>query len=232
MWDCDQRCSVSNDNCRSLSSPPAFLQLSFAIRVLMRVSNHRAKRYERMMKAHGIAPNAASVRQPSSIPRPPKMVSNKKRKADQFAEERVAADDDEGLDHIKSETKNPECMMVKEEVMQHQMYPPGMGEELALELMSVKEEPMNRPYDDQSLNQYVHLSNGGTLFGSNGLHPMASPREHSQYDELEVVSRDNTPVNYFTNMEHSYGGPPQDAYGLDSFEGEELIMVDAHGRPT
>lgn len=195
----------------------------------------RAKRYERMMKAHGIAPNAASVRSSSAIPRAPKVVANKKRKADQFAEERAITDDDEGLglDNIKSEVKHENRMMLKEEVMQHQIYSPGnMGEELGLDLMSVKEEPMSRAYDDQGLNQYV-LSNGETLFSTNGLDVMNGSRHASHYGDLEVSPRDGNSMNsYFANMEHAYGVPAQDAYGLGSFEGEELIMVDSHGRPA
>lgn len=188
-----------------------------------------------MMKAHGIAPNAASVRQPSMIPRAPKAVANKKRKADQFAEERAAADDDEVLDNIKSEVKNPDRKMVKEEVIQHQMYSPGNigGEELGLELMQVKEEPMTRSYEDQNLNHYVHMSNGETMFDPSGLNQMVVPRGASHYGDLEVVSRGHTPVNgYFANMDHAYGIPSQEAYGLSGFEGDELILVDAHGRPT
>ncbi|KAE9371981.1 hypothetical protein N431DRAFT_535641 [Stipitochalara longipes BDJ] len=56
-----------------------------------------AKRYERMMRAHGIAPNAASIKPAPSRPKSECRDSSiplKKRKAEQFLED-AAADDDE-----------------------------------------------------------------------------------------------------------------------------------------
>ncbi len=73
----------------------------------------RAKRYERMMRAHGIAPNAASIKPaPTRAPKSERQESSiptlKKRKADQFLEE-AATDDDEGLGwgniHIKEDPR-------------------------------------------------------------------------------------------------------------------------------
>jgi hypothetical protein len=65
------------------------------------IPSNRAKRYERMMRAHGIAPNAASIKPaPTRAPKSDRQDSNaptlKKRKADQFLED-TAADDDEGV---------------------------------------------------------------------------------------------------------------------------------------
>jgi hypothetical protein len=91
--------------------------------------NHSAKRYERMMKAHGIAPNAASVR--PSPARTPKTEcrdsapasSSKKRKADAFIEDNAGADDEEGFGNIKSERGGniKEEKYVKEEHEQSQL---------------------------------------------------------------------------------------------------------------
>ena len=72
-------------------------------------SANRAKRYERMMKAHGIHQSAASIRDTPIASRrrnkDAKSDSTKKRKADQFADENnnTTGDDDEGLGKIKDE---------------------------------------------------------------------------------------------------------------------------------
>jgi hypothetical protein len=75
-----------------------------------------------MMKAHGIAPNAASVRaSPAArsfkIERKEISTPAKKRKMDDFANDhRAAADDDENFDNIKSDPGNHgEQFQVKEE---------------------------------------------------------------------------------------------------------------------
>jgi alkylation response protein AidB-like acyl-CoA dehydrogenase len=79
----------------------------------------RAKRYERMMRAHGIAPNAASIkpaptRAPKSERRQSSILALKKRKADQFLEE-AATDDDESLGwgniHIKEDPREEKYNM-------------------------------------------------------------------------------------------------------------------------
>jgi hypothetical protein len=72
---------------------------------------YSAKRYERMMRAHGIAPNAASIK--PAIARPAKPdhhestvaeKPSKKRKADAFVEDNGATDDDEVFStNVKSE---------------------------------------------------------------------------------------------------------------------------------
>ncbi|KAG4428784.1 hypothetical protein IFR05_015733 [Cadophora sp. M221] len=93
-----------------------------------------AKRYERMMRAHGIASNAAAIKPaparslksernesvpPSSSSSPP----SKKRKADPFLEENTAADDDEGFGStIKAEpavTIKEQFVIKEEEPHQH-----------------------------------------------------------------------------------------------------------------
>jgi hypothetical protein len=85
-----------------------------------------AKRYERMMRAHGIAPNAATIK-----PAPSRSIKSdrhdsiekpsKKRKADAFIEENGATDDDETFTNsIKSDPVNDkEKFMVKEEEHGH-----------------------------------------------------------------------------------------------------------------
>lgn len=87
---------------------------------------HRAKRYERMMKAHGIAPNAAAVRSsPAARPFKAERYENnntiKKRKVDEFANDRSGAEDDqERFDNIKPDPSGIlEELHVKEEPEQH-----------------------------------------------------------------------------------------------------------------
>lgn len=83
---------------------------------------HSAKRYERMMKAHGIAPNAASVRASPAArnfktERKEISIPTKKRKMDDFANDHgAAADDDENFDNIKPDPgSRGEQLQVKEE---------------------------------------------------------------------------------------------------------------------
>ncbi|KAI9825231.1 MAG: hypothetical protein M1832_001265 [Thelocarpon impressellum] len=68
----------------------------------------RAKRYERMMKAHGIAPNGGAVRgapSPSGPKRDGSATSSKKRKFDKGSVDASGrtADDDEGVTGVKEE---------------------------------------------------------------------------------------------------------------------------------
>jgi hypothetical protein len=99
-------------------------------------STIRAKRYERMMKAHGIAPSATSIKN-SSLPKVSQKEKSdcahqtKKRKGDQF-DEGAAEDDPEsesygyengtGNAHIKRELGNnlETLQVIKQEPNQHQ----------------------------------------------------------------------------------------------------------------
>ncbi|TAQ86151.1 hypothetical protein B7494_g5525 [Chlorociboria aeruginascens] len=79
-----------------------------------------AKRYERMMKAHGIASNAASIKPaPRSIKtdrRESNGPTSKKRKTGAYVEDTTDADDDEGFSDVKPESStNSERLRVKEE---------------------------------------------------------------------------------------------------------------------
>ena len=75
-------------------------------------SFHSAKRYERMMRAHGIAPNAATIkpllaRSIKSDSRDSTEKPSKKRKAEVFVEDNGATDDDEAFsNNIKSDPTN------------------------------------------------------------------------------------------------------------------------------
>lgn len=79
-----------------------------------------AKRYERMMRAHGIAPNAATVKPaPNRVTKVERRESRtpKKRKGDAFIEDNGAADDEETFaNNIKTDPVNAkEELEVKEE---------------------------------------------------------------------------------------------------------------------
>jgi hypothetical protein len=80
-----------------------------------------AKRYERMMRAHGIAPNAATIK-----PAPSRAIKTdrsdsiaklvKKRKAEAYVEDSGATDDDESFsNNIKSDPATKKEKFVKEE---------------------------------------------------------------------------------------------------------------------
>ena len=114
MWNRYQRRSVSP---YALRSPGSYQQSRSCAMETSKASQDNAdyfiirgsaKRYERMMKAHGIHQPATSVRDTPipSIRREPKASpsSSKKRKLDQFADAMSGtADDDEGLGKIKEE---------------------------------------------------------------------------------------------------------------------------------
>ena len=85
-----------------------------------------AKRYERMMKAHGIHQSSQPIRETTIASRPPKRAESastpkdKKRKLDQFTDANSntdTGDDDEGLQNIKPEPvkSEPVGTVVKEE---------------------------------------------------------------------------------------------------------------------
>lgn len=82
---------------------------------------YSAKRYERMMRSHGIAPNAATIkpassRTPKSERRDSKSHTTKKRKASAFIEENTAVDDEENFSRVKPDPANEkEQLNVKEE---------------------------------------------------------------------------------------------------------------------
>ncbi|CZT11848.1 uncharacterized protein RCO7_11645 [Rhynchosporium graminicola] len=112
-----------------------------------------AKRYERMMRAHGIASNAATGKpgpirslkaqrsEPlaSSSSLPP---ISKKRKADPSLDEVNAGDDDEGFSTVKREpaASSKEHFVVKEEE-QHRQLPGQLSLEDAADLMQYYDTP-------------------------------------------------------------------------------------------
>jgi hypothetical protein len=82
---------------------------------------YSAKRYERMMRAHGIAPNAATIKPPSTRSLKPEQRDSKnqaprKRKASAFIEENTAVDDEEIFSRVKPDpASDKEHVSVKEE---------------------------------------------------------------------------------------------------------------------
>jgi hypothetical protein len=153
-----------------------------------------------MMKAHGIAPNAASTRAASSarpFKREPKETTapSKKRKTDDFANDNDAAEDDqEQFDNVKSEAGN------------------GMEE------LRVKEEPRRMTMTgDQSVMQLLPQLNvsGGQGYGEAG----------SMYDHSvgSYIPADHANV-------YGLGEQPQDHHGYFSFANyEQPHAADAAG---
>lgn len=86
--------------------------------------DNRAKRYERMMRAHGITPTAVTVKPPSSrAPKPERRDSksqlHKKRKTSAFTEENTAADDEENFSRVKPDPATEKKQLnIKEETGQ------------------------------------------------------------------------------------------------------------------
>ncbi|KAI9053825.1 hypothetical protein LZ554_002773 [Drepanopeziza brunnea f. sp. 'monogermtubi'] len=79
-----------------------------------------AKRYERMMRSHGIAPNAATIKpaprnlkseRQQSLPSSSSPSAAKKRKTEGYLDENTTADDDEGFGMVKPEP----AVMIKEQ---------------------------------------------------------------------------------------------------------------------
>ena len=100
-------------------------------------SGYSAKRYERMMKAHGIYQTNSTIADtpiPSTKPKTSSSAtatnpaSSKKRKQTQFVETNTNTDDDEGLNKVKPEPPNkkikPEA--VKEESTDNQASPQAL----------------------------------------------------------------------------------------------------------
>ncbi|CAL3966871.1 unnamed protein product [Diplocarpon coronariae] len=116
-----------------------------------------AKRYERMMRSHGIAPNAAAIKPaPSRMSKSERLEStpssssssaHKKRKVEGYLDENTTADDDERFGTVKPEpaVTIKEQLVVKEEkvpLQQQQHQQPGqlsLGE--AADLMQYYETP-------------------------------------------------------------------------------------------
>ncbi|KAF8856306.1 hypothetical protein BDZ45DRAFT_691931 [Acephala macrosclerotiorum] len=127
-----------------------------------------AKRYERMMRAHGIAPNAATIkpaparnmkieRRESSTP---SSTSSKKRKADAFLEDTTPVDDDETYGNIKPDPINmKEQFVVKEESEGQSMQQGQLSINQAANLMQY--------YDSPATYGSVGLSSEGGYGGSN-----------------------------------------------------------------
>ncbi|KAE8440846.1 hypothetical protein EG329_006389 [Mollisiaceae sp. DMI_Dod_QoI] len=109
-----------------------------------------AKRYERMMRAHGIAPNAATIkpaparsmkaeRRESSTP---SSTFSKKRKADAFLEDTTPVDDEEAFGSIKPDPANmKEHFVVKEESEGQSMQQGQLSIDQAANLMQYYEAP-------------------------------------------------------------------------------------------
>ncbi len=157
----------------------------------LKVTFHSAKRYERMMRAHGIAPNAANIKTATAI-RAPKSgrcessgSSSKKRKADQFLEENPA-DDDEGYGlasiTVKSDpVDTKETFVIKEEEQRQGQ----LDLEQAAKLMQY--------YDNNSQYGGDHIY-GGNEYGG-------------------AMSRYGTSSGYATPMEAAFGiQSPTDYY--------------------
>ena len=103
-------------------------------------SGYSAKRYERMMKAHGIYQTNSTIADtpiPSTKPKtsssatatnPTKPASSKKRKHTQFVEKNTNTDDDEGLSKVKPEPPNEKIKgeAVKEESTDNQASPQAL----------------------------------------------------------------------------------------------------------
>ncbi|KAL5326143.1 hypothetical protein ACEPPN_007281 [Leptodophora sp. 'Broadleaf-Isolate-01'] len=161
-----------------------------------------AKRYERMMRAHGIASNAATIKPaparslksernestpPSSSP------TAKKRKTDPFLEENTAADDEEGFGNVKVEpavTIMEQFVVKEEEQHQQQQHPGQLSLSEAANLIQYYDTPsqyagmgMGMGIDDSYAGDYTY---GSSMSDSNiarenvgGLYGMGSQQPYS-----------------------------------------------------
>jgi hypothetical protein len=166
------------------------------------ITFNSAKRYERMMRAHGIAPNAATIRPaPNRAPKNERRESggssNKKRKADQFLED-TPADDDEGYGpgHI---TLKPDPTDVKEEfVVKEELEPQQQGQ------MHLAQAANLIPYYDDNSSQYgVSQIGGDDVFGTN------------EYGG--GMSGYATPTGYGTPMGAAFGSQSSNNYYANPF---------------
>ena len=171
----------------------------------------RAKRYERMMRAHGIAPNAATVK---SAPRSLKTERTettpsssspiaKKRKTDPFLEDNTSADDDERFGTVKIEPvvlKEEQLVVKEEEERKHQ--PGQLSLDEAATLMQYYDTP----------TQYAGLGMGmGIDDGYNGGYTGG----HDYGSSMSATSMAGSSLGGLYNMEsqHPYGFSSPSSYG-------------------
>ena len=160
-----------------------------------------------MMRAHGIAPNAATVKsvprslkteRTESTPSSSSSPATKKRKTDPFLEDNTSTDDDEGFGTVKTEPavlKKEEQLVVKEE--EERKHQPGQFSlDEAATLMQYYDTPtqyaglgMGMGIDDGHSGGYTGVQEyGGSMSGSSmngsslgGLYSMESQHPYGLY---------------------------------------------------
>ncbi|PVH80957.1 hypothetical protein DL98DRAFT_588015 [Cadophora sp. DSE1049] len=175
-----------------------------------------AKRYERMMRAHGIAPNAASVKsaprslkneRTESTPSSSTSPTAKKRKTDPFLEEKTAADDDEGFGTVKTEpavTKTEPLVVKQEEERKPQ--PGQLSLDEAANLMQYYDTP----------TQYACVGMG-IDDGYNGDYAGIQKYENSMSGPS--MNGSSLGALYGMELQHPYGFSSQNSYGSTSMGG-------------
>ena len=148
-----------------------------------------AKRYERMMKAHGIHTPSASIRDtpvPTRRSRTEdKTGDNKKRKFNEFNTDasNLATDDDEGLSNVKEEHKN--VAIKDEEQLETQLY--THGDYIPYTNLAASN---GAGFDETSLfDEFIHST-------ALNQHPVQPQGYGSQYISTEQSSIDPTGQKY------------------------------------
>ncbi|KUJ09064.1 uncharacterized protein LY89DRAFT_741362 [Mollisia scopiformis] len=153
-----------------------------------------AKRYERMMRAHGIAPNAATIKPPPSRSMKAERressttssTSLKKRKADAFLEDTTPVDDEETFGSIKPDPVNmKEQFIVKEEAEGQSMAQGQLSIDQAANLMQYYDTPAT--YAGSGLSAQSNYGGNGNGYGSSGgytgsLNPTYAMQSQPSYD--------------------------------------------------
>ncbi len=170
-----------------------------------------------MMKAHGIAPNAASIRgSPSArsvkVERPDVSTpAAKKRKADSFANDHAAEDDQEQFDNIKPDPGNGvELLQVKEE--------PGTG------AMHVDNHQDLVPFM-ASLSAAADQSMDGNSYIPRANHYMQARESHGDMYGMQAMEAQPVYINlpFFGHMNTDGAGNSANQLGSSQ---DETILID------
>ncbi|KAH7413390.1 hypothetical protein BKA64DRAFT_741079 [Cadophora sp. MPI-SDFR-AT-0126] len=176
-----------------------------------------AKRYERMMRAHGIASNASTVKsaprslkneRTGSTPSSTSSPTAKKRKGDHFLEDDVATDDDEAFGTVKTEpalTKT-EQLVVKEEE-ERKLQPGQLSLDEAANLLQYYDTPA----------QYAGIRMG---MGDGYNRDYSAVQDYGGSMSAPSMTGSSMGGLYDMESQQPYGFPSKNSYGSSGTEGQ------------
>ncbi|KAJ5032840.1 uncharacterized protein L3040_009431 [Drepanopeziza brunnea f. sp. 'multigermtubi'] len=180
-----------------------------------------AKRYERMMRSHGIAPNAATIKpaprnlkseRQQSLPSSSSPSAAKKRKTEGYLDENTTADDDEGFGMVKPEpaVMIKEQFVVKEEET-HRQQPGQLSLGDAANLMQYYDTPTRYSGGDSGGGD-----GSGSVSGHGNGHGLGMDDGYTgEYTASPSYGMSSSPYGLASHT-HSHSQPPPQAYDFAS----------------